>query len=154
MVEQLITYSFINFCVGIEGPALAIPNLASGAGAAKEGVTFTLREDKTTLLMGADGTGMHSLHAGNSATGEIRLLKTSPYNALLSAAFEVQAANSSNWGQNIIYFHAYGSEDTGTAWGCAFTRFPTLTYAEDGGINTWSFTCVGFKAILAAGTVV
>ncbi len=154
MAQQLIAYSFLDCCVGIEGPFLAIPNIGSGSGAAEEGVTITMREDKTTLLMGADGSGMHSLHAGNSGTISIRILKTSPYNAALSAAYNAQRLSSGNWGQNLIYLRMHGSEDVATAWGCAFTRMPNLSYAKDGGTNEWSFTCVSIEAMLAAGTVV
>lgn len=56
-------------------------DLGYGAAIAEEGITFAMAGDKNTMTIGADGEGMHSLHADNSGTITIRFLKTSPTNA-------------------------------------------------------------------------
>ena len=60
-----------------------VVDLGYGAAIAEEGITFAMAGDKNTMTIGADGEGMHSLHADNSGQVTIRLLKTSPANAKL-----------------------------------------------------------------------
>jgi len=40
-------------------------DLGYGAAIAEEGITFAMAGDKNTMTIGADGEGMHSLHADN-----------------------------------------------------------------------------------------
>ena len=68
------TYSFLDFSASIVGPGGAF-DLGYGSGNAEEGVTVAMLEAKNTMTIGADGTPMHSLHAGKSGTITVTLLK-------------------------------------------------------------------------------
>ncbi len=121
----------------IVGPGGAI-SLGNGAGASEEGITVVMNEDKDTMTIGADGTPMHSLHAGKAGTISVSLLKTSSANALLSAMYDLQTVSSSLHGQNVItVMNAQGDISTGRV--AAFKKRPDLKYAKDGGMNVWAF---------------
>jgi len=134
----MTTYSFQDVTCSIVGTGLAC-QLASEAGAAEEGVTIDMEADKTNLTTGADGSYMHSLHAANAGTVTVRLLKTSPYNAILMAAYNAQRISSALWGKNIITLVQNNADDSIVAAGCGFLRQPNLEYAMDGGTVTWAF---------------
>jgi len=135
------TYSFQDVQATLVGPG-AIINLGAGAAVAKEGITLAAAGDRNTMTVGADGEGMHSLHADKSGTVTVRLLKTSPTNAKLSAAYNVQTQDSSLHGQNIITVSNPRVGDLATARQVAFKRKPDLTYAEDADIVEWVFDAV------------
>ncbi|GBR29269.1 bacteriophage protein [Komagataeibacter oboediens DSM 11826] len=134
------TYSFQDVTASIVGSGLAV-SLGSDAGAAEEGISIEMEADKTNLAVGADGSYMHSLHAANAGTITVRLLKNSPQNALLSAAYNAQRLSSALWGKNVIVVRQNVSGDTLTAAGAAFLRWPNIEYANDGGVVTWAFRC-------------
>jgi hypothetical protein len=131
-------YSFQDVLCSFIGPG-AIISLGNGAGVSKEGISWEPLEDKDAMVIGADGTPMHSLHAGNGATCTIRLLKNSPANALLSAAYWLQAANSANWGQNTIGVGQSVLGDVATMTSVAFRRNTGNTWAEDANMLEWQF---------------
>jgi len=133
-----IAYSFFDVAATLTGPG-GIVSLGNGAGTAEEGITVEPIEDKETLTIGADGTPMHSLHAGRQGTITVRVLKTSPTNSTLQAMYDFQQLSSAFWGQNVLVITHIASGDTASARSVAFRRAPTLTYAKDGGINEWSF---------------
>ena len=133
-----IAYSFVDVMATLTGPG-GIVSLGNGAGTAEEGITIEQAEDKDTMTIGADGTPMHSLHAGKHGTVTIRLLKTSPANALLQLMYDAQSLSSALWGQNVLLVTHISSGDLASARSVAFRRSPTLTYAKDGGINEWGF---------------
>lgn len=143
------TYSFLDTHCAITGPggAFSITN-----GAAKEGITIAMREDKNKLDIGADGSGMHSLRADKSGKITIRLLKNSPTNALLSAMYNLQQTSATIWGQNVISLVS-SVGDVITATGVAFLRQPVVTYAEEGGMNEWEFEAIAINELLAASIV-
>ena len=93
------TYSFLDVNASFAGPTGAF---GLTGGAAEEGITITMREDKNMMVIGADGSVQHSLRADKSATITIRLLKNSPTNALLSGQYNLQQSSSTIWGQNVI----------------------------------------------------
>src|SRR5882724_1438268 len=93
------TYSFLDTVMAINGPGGAF---SIRDGAAKEGFTVDFTEDKNTMTVGADGEAMHSLKATKGGTITLRLLKTSPTNALLGALYNFQTASSATHGQNTI----------------------------------------------------
>jgi len=133
-----IAYSFTDVMATLTGPG-GIVMLGNGAGTAEEGITIEQIEDKETLTIGADGTPMHSLHAGRHGTVTVRVLKTSPTNAILQAMYDFQQLSSAFWGQNVLVVTHIASGDMASARSVAFRRAPTLTYAKDGGINEWGF---------------
>lgn len=141
------TYSFTEVMGALVGPGGAI-NLGSGSGAAEEGITFEWAGDINTMMIGADGSGMHSLHADRSGIVTIRLLKTSPTNSLLSAMMEFQRSSAASHGQNTITIADKLRGDVITARQCAFQRTPGLNYGKDAGIVEWSFASVNITATL------
>lgn len=134
----MATYSFQDVVGTIVGPGGSF-NLASEAGAAEEGVTINRPDDKNTMMVGAGGEVMHSLHAGKPGMVTVRLLKTSPVNAQLSQMYSLQAVSSSLWGNNVMTFRNPVSGDVITCQQVAFKRFPDVSYAKDGNINEWTF---------------
>jgi hypothetical protein len=76
------------------------------------------------MTIGADGEGMHSLHAGKSGTITVTLLKTSPVNKKLSLMYNAQSQSSSTWGNNVIVVRNKASGDIATARGVAFQKQP------------------------------
>ena len=92
------TYSFADVAATLVGPT-GIVDLGYGAAVAEEGITIEPAGDKNTMLIGADGEGMHSLHADKSGTITVRLLKTSPTNLKLQAMYNAQTLNGALHGQ-------------------------------------------------------
>lgn len=151
-MATLLTYSFADFLGTLVGPGAAV-TLGDGSGAADEGVTVEMSEDKTSMLIGADGSSMPVLHAGNGGTVTVRLLRNSPTNALLSAAFQFQSLSSENWGQNVIAIRQKYSEDIVTCSAVAFQRFPRLSFGKEAAVYEWPFVAGSIKSMLAMGTL-
>ncbi len=145
-----MVYSFLNVSCAIAGPGI-VANLAAGAAAAEEGITIEAAEDKNQMTIGADGKGQHSLIASDAVAITIRLLKTSPQNAALMAAYDLQSASSALWGQNVLTVTDSGRGDTTVVQACAFKRRPTLTYAKEGGMMEWQFDGVQANSVLGSG---
>ncbi len=135
------TYSFIDVEAAISGPGGSF-GLSNGAGPSEEGITITQTDDRTSMVIGADGSGMHSLHAGRSGTVTVRLLKTSPVNQMLMDMYNFQASSSANTGQNLISLRNIQSGDVVRASQAAFRRAPDLSYAKDGNTVEWSWNAV------------
>ncbi|PXV60886.1 Protein of unknown function [Dyella jiangningensis] len=140
-------YSFLDIQATIAGPGGSF-DLGSGAGVAEEGITIEMSGDKNTMTIGADGEGMHSLHADKSGKVTIRLLKTSPKNAQLMAMYDLQATSASLWGQNIISINSSAVGDNNGCREVAFTKKPNIAYAKDGGTVDWVFDCIKIDTIL------
>lgn len=132
-------YSFLDTLCAINGPGGSFTIGGPGAANAEEGITVEMSEEKNTMIIGADGTPMHNLHASQGGKMSIRLLKTSPVNAQLSAMYAVQTASSALHGQNTITLKNSPLGDAITGTFCAFKRFPTQAYAKEGGMNEWEF---------------
>lgn len=147
---QSVTYSFVDCSAQIIGPG-ALFDLGNGAGVADEGITIEMLEDKGSVVMGADGTPMQTLHAGSAGRVTVRLLKTSTVNALLAAAYHFQTLTSANWGQNLIVVRMTAWGDVITASACAFQKFPNLTYAKEAGTNEWVFSAGQIIGMLGSG---
>jgi hypothetical protein len=145
-----VTYSFKDVNAAIVGPGAAFA-LGNGTGAAEEGITITPTEDINNMLIGADGQGMHSLHADQSGMVTLRYLKNSPVNALLSAMFAFQTASSAAHGQNTININNERSGDSITCTQGACKKAPDLTYAKDGGIVEWEFHFIKIQRLLGNG---
>lgn len=142
-------YSFLDVNASIVGPGGAF-GLGSGAGAAEEGITIDYNAELDTMQIGADGSGQHSLSADRSGKVTIRLLKTSPVNALLSAMMNFQAASAAQFGQNTITLVDAVRGDVITCRQAAFAKRPSLTYAKDAGSNEWEFNAISISQALGA----
>jgi len=145
-----MVYSFLNANCTIAGPGI-LANLAAGAAAAEEGITIEAVEDKNVMTIGADGKAQHSLIATNAVKITVRLLKTSPVNTLLQAAFDAQSITSALWGKNVITTTDLARGDYTVSQQVAFKKQPTITYAKEGGIMEWEFDCGTSTTILGAG---
>tara|TARA_R110000868_G_scaffold128723_6_gene337063 strand:+ start:2557 stop:3009 length:453 start_codon:yes stop_codon:yes gene_type:complete len=147
----MATYSFQDVTAAIIGVGGSI-NLASGAGAAEEGISIEAVQDKNVMTIGADGAGMHSLIADNSATVTVRLLKTSPTNALLQTMYNLQTFSGALHGSNTITVRDISRGDSITLTQCAFKKRASVTYAKEGGMMEWAFDAIRTTQILGIGT--
>lgn len=141
------TYSFQDVVASLAGPT-GVLDLGYGAAVAEEGISVAMAGDKNTMMIGADGEGMHSLHADKSGTVTVRLLKTSPQNAKLQAMYDAQSLSASLWGQNLIVIRNPQSGDVTTARTCAFKKKPDLNYKKDGDIVEWVFDSIKIDTVL------
>lgn len=146
----MATYAFQAVQCQISGPGL-LASLGNGAAAADEGITFTMDEDKNTKTIGADGAGMNSLHAGKAGTVTVRLLKTSPQNAVLMDSYNMQTGSPALHGQNTVTLNDTFRGDVITAREVAFKKAPDLTYAKDGNVVEWAFDAVYIDMKLGTG---
>lgn len=131
-------YSFLNVQASLSGPG-AVINLGAGSGASEEGITIAYVEEKGDTKVGADGSIMQSLRAGQLARITVRLLKTSPVNNQLSQLFNYQKQSSGRWGQNALRIADPVRGDVVSGSQIAFTKQPDLVYAKDGNTNEWVF---------------
>lgn len=135
------TYSFLEVQAAIVGPGGVI-NLGNGAGAADEGITVDPTGEMSTMMVGADGSGQHSLHADKSGRLIVRLLKTSPTNALLMAMCNFQRSSGATHGQNTISIVDSNRGDVVTAQQVAFAKVPALAYGKEAGMLEWELSAV------------
>jgi hypothetical protein len=143
------TYTFLNISASIVGPGLNA-QIGSTSGAAKEGLSTEFDEDKVGVVTGADGTIMTSLHAGMTGRMTVRMLKTSPINAILNSAFNFQRANAANTGQNTIRIVDKARGDVATGRQMSFLRHPANTWSEEGNVLEWTFIGI-INEVLGAG---
>lgn len=136
----MATYSFTEVTATLTG-ASGLINLGSGSANTKEGITVTLAQPRNSMTVGADGEYMHSLRSDKSGTVTVRLLYTSPVNAMLQTMYDAQALSPSLWGGNVLVIVNKGNTETTTCRGVAFQRQPDRTYSEDGQFLEWVFDC-------------
>jgi hypothetical protein len=103
------------------------------------------------MTIGADGTGMHSLAADDSCKVTVRLLKTSPLNAVLQGAFDAQSISSALWGINTFVIIDSARGDYTAVQQAAFKKAATITYAKEGGMMEWEFDGIQVNSILGGG---
>lgn len=151
MAQSFASYSFLDVMCSIVGPGGAF-SLGQDAGVAEGGISVELQADKDTLVLGADGSPMHSLHAGQGGSITVRLLKVSSTNFLLSTLYAFQSSSSANWGLNTIVISDLSRGDVITGLQCAFKRQPANTYATDGNIIEWAFNAGAIFETLGAGS--
>lgn len=135
------TYSFLDNTASIAGPGGNFNISGQGVGNAEEGIDIEMVADKNTLTIGADGSPMNSLAASTAAKLIVRLLKTSPVNAQLSALYNTQVISSALHGQNVVTIKNPISGDSITATNVAFKKFPKVAYAKEAGFMEWEFDC-------------
>ena len=138
MAKQLSTYSFLNVQASLSGPGGSF-SIGSSSGNAEEGISVEMLEDKDKMDVGADGSIMHSLRASDAARISVRMLKTSPVNAQLSALYRFQKTGAQNWGQNVLVITDVARGDVVASAQVAFAKQANLTYGKDGGMMEWSF---------------
>lgn len=134
----------------ISGPG-GLVALGAGAGPSEEGLTAEFNEDADNMITGADGTPMHTLNPSRAGKVTVRLLKTSPTNAALSAMYALQRTSASSWGQNTITITNNSSGDVYTCQLAAFAKFPSNTYAKNPNMLEWTFNVGQMDAALGAG---
>jgi hypothetical protein len=144
------TYSFKDVQAALVGVGGSI-NLGAGAAVAEEGITIEAVDDKNTMAMGADGDGMHSLHASEASTVTIRLLKTSPVNAQLMLMYNLQTQSSVTHGKNVMTIRDAARGDTIVLAKVAFKKRPAINYAKEGGTVEWTFDAVRTAMLLGTG---
>jgi hypothetical protein len=91
------------------------------------------------VTTGADGAIMTSLHATQTGKITIRLLKTSPLNAVLNQAYNFQRGSSANWAQNIIRVVDKVRGDVVSGVQMGFEKHPDNHWGEDGNTLEWTF---------------
>jgi len=143
----MATYSFLDVVATISGPT-GSANLAKDAGASDEGISFEATGDKNTMQIGGGGAGQHSLHADKSGRVIVRLLKTSPINALLHQMYDIQTTSASLHGQNTIVCQQKASGDITTATQVAFKRKPPISYQKEAGTIEWEFDAIRIETVL------
>lgn len=141
------TYSFLDVQATLVGVG-AVINLGAGAAVSEEGITVASGGDKNTMTIGADGEGMHSLHADKSGAVTVRYLKTSPTNAKLMALYVAQSLSSAAWGQNMITITNPQVGDVTTCRQVAFKKKPDLSHAKDGGMVEWVFDAIKIDSLM------
>ena len=144
------TYSFLNIQATIIGPGLTAA-IGSSSGAAKDGLSTGFDEDKTSVTTGADGSIMTSLRASQTGRITVRLLKTSPLNAVLNAAFNFQRVSAANTGQNNLRIVDKARGDVVTGRQMSFVKHPDNVWSEEGNILEWTFIGI-VNETLGAGT--
>ena len=144
-------YSFCDVQCAIAGPGGNI--IVSEGGVADEGITISMTEDKSSMVTGADGSGMHSLHCSRAGRVTIRLLKNSPVNALLMRMYHFQVTSSAYLGRNVLSL-------TNPVWGdefmCrdgAFTKLPDNVNGKEGGMMEWVLNFIMIDEQLGDGTL-
>lgn len=147
----MASYSFTNVAAGIAGPNGNF-QLGNGAGAAEGGISYSMRGAKNTQTIGADGSAMNSLHADNSGTVTVRLLKTSPVNAQLNSMYNADKSSSTVWGLNTISLRDFARGDHMTAYGCAFAKQPDMTWDKEGPVIEWVFDAASIDVMLGTGS--
>lgn len=135
------TYSFLNVQASLVGPG-GNANIGAGSGSAEEGITISMAEEKGDTKVGADGQLMQSLRASNLGRMSVRLLKTSPANAVLMAMYNLQKISAGLWGQNVIRIADVQRGDVHLGMQMAFTKLPDIVYSKDGNMNEWTFVGV------------
>jgi len=138
MPQPQLVYSFKDVHATIAGPGGTVP-LGNNAGIEEGGITVEPQEEIGSLKIGADGSPAHSLKATKAAKITVRVLKTSPTNALLQAMFNFQRTSSLNWGQNTLVISNIATGDVYTNQFVAFLRQPPNTYAKEAGAIDWEF---------------
>lgn len=141
------TYSFMDVTATLVG-AGGVIDLGYGSAVAEEGITVSRNGNKNTMTIGADGEGMHSLHADKSGSFTVRLLKNSPVNSKLMALYNVQSLSSSAWGQNVISINQTVSGDKIVGRSVAFQKVPDIRYAKEGDILEWVFESIKIDSLL------
>jgi hypothetical protein len=94
---------------------------------------------------------VHSLYADRSGKVTIRLLKTSPVNAVLNAMKELQRVSAALHGANTLTIVNKTSGDVITCEQVGFARDPANAYGKTANIIEWEFNAIKITQALGAG---
>ncbi|KTS10252.1 phage protein [Methylobacterium sp. 1030] len=151
MAAAPITYSFADVVCSLTGPGGSFT--ISEGGLADEGITLSMTDDKTSMVTGADGYGMHSLHAAKAGRVTIRLLKNSPINRMLQDLYNYQQTSSAYTGQNtLVLSNPVWGDDHQCSAG-AFVKLPDNVNAKDGGTMEWPMNFIFIDNKLGDGSL-
>ena len=142
-------YSFIDVKASIRGPGGSFDVASSGV--SDESIRVAMVSDKNTMVIGANGDGMHSLKASKASRITISLLKTATGNAMFNQLYRFQAQSSAYWGQNILVITNPISGDVVTATGGSFIKQSDIGYSGEGGLNVWAFDFIDTDEVLGNG---
>jgi hypothetical protein len=146
------TYSFLDTqCTLYDAVTGQFINIGAGAAVSEEGIEVEQTEDVNNMKAGLDFTGVHSLHGNKNAHIMVRLLKTSPINALLQNLLQQNRTSGGKWGQMTIRASNAPLGDNITAQQTAFAKVPKITYAKDAGMNEWRFDSIVCDVLLGGG---
>lgn len=146
-----IAYSFKDITASIKGPGGSFS--LSDEGVADEGITVAMIDDKTSMVTGASGDGMHSLHAAKAGRVTIRILQNSPNRKRLNDMYNFQSESSARTGQNtIVVSNPLWGDDHICQYG-AFVKQPDFTKAKDGGILEWVLNFILVDTVLGDGSL-
>jgi hypothetical protein len=137
MIEPL-AYAFTDVHATITGPG-GTAILGNDAGPAEEGISVEAAEENDTMMTGADGSTIHSLHASKAGKITVRLLKNSPMNAVLRQMYNFQKRSSSFHGRNVLVVTNLANAQVYSCTGVAFARMPPDTFAKTANVIEWEF---------------
>lgn len=149
MTIKNVAYSFADVNCTMTGPGANV--LLSEDGVADEGIEFQFSGDKSSMMTGASGDGMHSLHAGQPGRVIVRLLKVSPLNAILSRLYNSQTSSASKHGQNTFTLSDAQRGDFFSASQCAFAKHPDGRFAKEGNVQEWIFDAIRISPLFGTG---
>lgn len=150
----MTAYSFLDVLCTIIGPGGSVSLGQDEAGVADEGISTSFVEDKNTMVTGADGTPMHSLHAGQGGAVHVRLQKTSIINNQLQQMYDYQRLSAAYWGQNTIVISNFVMGDNATCQVCAFKKLPDFNNPKIAGTVEWIFDAGIITEVFNAGPAV
>lgn len=146
----MATYSFLDVHAAIAGPGGGFA-FGAGSGSAEEGISAEFNDDHNSLTVGADGSAQNSLNASKAGRLTVRLLKTSPVNALLNAMWAFQRSGAATWGQNVVTVSDIARGDVYTCQLVAFKKFPGNNWGAKAGTIDWEFDVGVMDPILGIG---
>lgn len=147
----MAAYSFLDVTATLTGPG-GVVNLGSGAGVGDGGISIEYANARSTMTVGLDGEGVHSVSADRSCSVTVTLLKTSPTNAVLQGLFNFQTASAARHGRNVIVIRDAARGDFITLNKVAFNGEPAIAYGKEAGTIAWKFDAIDSSVILGVGT--
>jgi hypothetical protein len=147
-MAQKSVYSFLDCNLTLVSIGGGIIDLGAGNGSSQEGITIERSNDKATMTIGADGSGMHNLMGDKSGKITVRLLKTSPTNKKLSIVYNATTLSSAIYGQDVMTFVNTHTGETHTATGGGIAKFPNSNNANEGGVQEWVWNFIEIDSLL------
>jgi hypothetical protein len=146
-----VAYSFADVVCSLTGPGVSV--ILSESGLADEGITISMIDDKTSMVTGADGSWMHSLHCSKAGRVVVRLLKNSPLNRVLQDAYNYQQSSSAYTGQSVLVLSNPQWGDDHQCVGGAIVKLPDNANAKDGGTMEWAMNFGSIDSKLGDGSL-